>query len=83
MKHTIELHTGVADYTVSIYSERYTSRSRPVYSWFISLDGRSFASSMAFTYDLNESLASLRSYVHDHFGSLVASQLSTEFPEGF
>lgn len=83
MIHTIELHTGVADYKVSIYSERYTPRSRPVYSWYISKGGLNFASSKAFTYDLKESLGSLRSYVHDHFGPLVVSQLSTEFPEGF
>lgn len=83
MEHTIEFHTGVADYTVYIDSHRDTTRSKPVYSWWIEQDGHSFASSMAFTYDLNESLGSLRSYVHDHFGPLVVSQLSTEFPEGF
>lgn len=84
MEHKIELHTGVADYTVYIDSHRDTARSKPIYYWFIEQDGHQIASSMAFTHSLAESLYSLNYYVQLRFGALVASQLFlNNLPEGF
>ena len=81
MEHTIELHTGVADYKVRL--SRFGAWS-PVYLWQIFLNGREFARCEFSFYTSHELIRDVSNYVLVHFGPLVATQLDTsDLPEGF